>query len=61
LIDGKTLRVFGFISSPEEKDSLSKSSLEIEGEEVGLQDLLAEDVEANEAMINCFLRTQGFS
>lgn len=57
LIDGETLRELGFILSPKEKDSLSKNALEAEGEDVGLLDLLVEDVEANEAIIKLFLKT----
>jgi hypothetical protein len=57
LIDGETLRELGFILSPEDKESLSKNALEAEGEDVGLLDLLVEEVAANEAMIKLFLKT----
>jgi hypothetical protein len=56
LIDGKTLRELGFVLSAEDKDSLSKNALDTDGEDVGLLDLLVEDVEANEAMIKLFLK-----
>ena len=57
LISGETLRELGFISTPEEKDYISKNALEPDKEDIGLLDLLVEDVEANEAMIKLFLKT----
>ena len=55
-IDGTTLRELGFVLSPEDKNSLAENVLETDGEDVGLLDFLADDVENNEAMIKLFLR-----
>ena len=57
LINGKMLRGLGFISTPEEKEYVSRNTLEPDGEDIGLLDLLVEDVETNEAMIKLFLKT----
>lgn len=56
LIDSNTLRELGFVLSPEDKEVLSKSTLGSDGEDLGLLDFLADDVEKNEALIKLFLR-----
>ena len=56
LINGETLRELGFIPTPEEIEYVSPNALEPDGEDIGLLDLLVEDVETNEAMLKLFLR-----
>lgn len=57
LINVETLRELGFVSTPEEKEYVSQNTLEPNGEDIGLLDLLVEDAEVNEAMIKLFLKT----
>jgi hypothetical protein len=56
LINSETLRELGFISTQEEKEYVSQNTLEADSEDIGLLDLLVEDVEKNEAILKLFLK-----